>query len=135
MGVGARGIVRGESDRVLLIKRSETVGWDPGRWELPGGKADYGESLQDALAREAREETGLEIEVGEPLHVAHFIKEPFWVTTVTFACELAGEEARLSEEHEELRWVELAEVAELDCTEASREALDAYRDWLARRSA
>jgi 8-oxo-dGTP diphosphatase len=126
MGVGARGIVRDERGRVLLIKRSQAAGWDPGRWELPGGKGDYGETLQEALIREAREETGLAVEVGDPVHVGHFVKQPFWVTTVTFSCRLASQDARLSEEHEDLRWVEPEAVADLDCTTPTRDALDAY---------
>lgn len=127
MGVAARGIVRDDRGRILLIRRSEEVEWDPGLWELPGGKAEHGETIQDALAREALEETGLAIEVGDPVHIAQFTKEPFWVTSVTFACEATGGSARLSDEHGELAWVAPEEIAGRSCTQPTREALDAYR--------
>lgn len=128
MGIGGRAIVRDDLGRILLIQRSANVKWDPGLWELPGGKADYGETIADALVREAREETGLAIEVGRPVHVSHFTKEPFWVTTVTFVGQIVGDgEVRLSDEHDDFAWVDLDQVAARDCTEPTREALAAHR--------
>lgn len=126
MGIGGRAIVRDGQGRVLLIRRSREVKWDPGLWELPGGKAEYGETIQHALVREVHEETGLALEVGRPVHVFHFTKEPFWVTTVTFACTAAATDVQLSAEHEEFAWVELEDALELPCTEPAREALGAY---------
>ena len=52
--VGARAIVRDDQGRVLLIKRS-----DNGRWALPAGAMELGESITDCGARELYEETGL----------------------------------------------------------------------------
>jgi ADP-ribose pyrophosphatase YjhB (NUDIX family) len=59
VGVGGVAFVDG---RVVLIKRR----FEPlaGRWSLPGGTLELGESLHDGLVREMREETGLEVEVG-----------------------------------------------------------------------
>jgi ADP-ribose pyrophosphatase YjhB (NUDIX family) len=53
--------------RVLLIKRR----FDPlaGRWSLPGGTLEVGETLAEGLAREVREETGLDVEVGPVVDV------------------------------------------------------------------
>jgi 8-oxo-dGTP diphosphatase len=58
IGVGA---VVFKDDQVLLIKRGKPP--FKGHWSIPGGKLDYGERLEDGLAREVREETGVEIAI------------------------------------------------------------------------
>jgi mutator protein MutT len=64
VGVGA---VIVEAGKVLLVKRR----YEPlaGRWSLPGGTLELGETLETGVAREMREETGLEIEVGPVIEV------------------------------------------------------------------
>ena len=60
------GVIRDARGRVLLTRRTE--GRDlAGRWEFPGGKLEPGESPEAALARELREELGIEVEVGASL--------------------------------------------------------------------
>jgi 8-oxo-dGTP diphosphatase len=51
------------SDRVLIVRRSIREGFLPGVWGLPCGKVDQGESVEEAVLRELREETGLDGEV------------------------------------------------------------------------
>ena len=58
--VGA--VVRDEADRLLLVRRAHPPA--QGRWSLPGGRVEPGESDEQALAREVREETGLDVTVG-----------------------------------------------------------------------
>ena len=126
LGVAVKAIVRDGAGRILLIRRSDDSPVDPGCWDLPGGKLDYGETLADALVREVREETGLAVVVGPPVHTCHFAKEPFWVTCVTFACELGGGELQLSREHREATWSEPGRLAGRTYARAIREQLDAY---------
>src|SRR5262245_43417567 len=80
LGVGA---VIVEGDQVLLIRR----GQEPllGRWSIPGGVVEAGETLREAAMREALEETGLDIEAGELLEV--------------FESIVPGAEARKSQYH------------------------------------
>jgi len=54
----ARAIIPDAEGRILILKRSATS-TSGGSWCLPGGKVDYGETVEQALAREVREETGL----------------------------------------------------------------------------
>ena len=126
LGVAAKGIIRRADGRVLVIRRSSRSRTDPGRWDLPGGKMDFGERLVDALAREVREETGLSVTTGRPIHLTHFVREPFWVTCVTFLCTDFSGEVRLSHEHEEHAWLAPAELPGLDYSRAIREQLEAF---------
>jgi 8-oxo-dGTP pyrophosphatase MutT (NUDIX family) len=105
MGVAGKAVVR-KDGRILLLQRSLQSGFDPGRWELPGGKIGLGEDLVEALRREIQEEVGLSVKVGRPFTTWHFVKEPFWVTGVTFVCDYIGGEVRLSPEHHAHEWIE-----------------------------
>jgi 8-oxo-dGTP diphosphatase len=68
----AVGAVILDGDRVLLVQRAH----EPlkGEWSLPGGAVEVGETLQQALAREVREETSLEVEVGVVVEVLDSIR-------------------------------------------------------------
>jgi ADP-ribose pyrophosphatase YjhB (NUDIX family) len=59
VGVGA--VIWNADGQVLLIRRTKAPG--AGHWSLPGGKVERGETLEQALRREVREETGLEVEI------------------------------------------------------------------------
>jgi 8-oxo-dGTP diphosphatase len=113
VGVGAVII---ESGRALLVRR----GNEPlrGEWSIPGGVLELGETLREAAAREANEETGLAVEPGEVLEVVDRImrdperKVQYHYVLVDFLCRPISGRARPSADATELRWVS---ADELEC--------------------
>ncbi|MBU0578928.1 NUDIX hydrolase [Patescibacteria group bacterium] len=62
-----------QNRKLFTAKRAETKKFLPGKYELPGGHIEYGESLEEGLAREFEEEFGAEIKVGKPIHAFTYI--------------------------------------------------------------
>lgn len=61
--------------KLLLIKKSENAPVEPNKWEVPGGRIKFGESVEDHIKREVKEEVGIDIEVGEPFDIWTFFYE------------------------------------------------------------
>ena len=87
---------------VLATRRGygEWQGW----WEFPGGKMEAGESPQDALRREIREELDAEIEVGQLLETVEWDYPSFHLTMHCFICSLVSGSMNLNE-HEAAAWL------------------------------
>ena len=79
--------------RVLLTRRTEGQHL-AGLWEFPGGKLEDGESPEEALVRECREECGIEVEVAEILDVTHHRYPEKDVLLLFYRCELRAGEVR-----------------------------------------
>lgn len=111
LGVGAVVVVDGA---LLVVRR----GRDPARglWSLPGGRVEPGEALAEAVAREVKEETGLDVEVGELAGVFEVIDGAHFVVIDYFATCPVGQAPRAGSDAAEVRWVPVAELAGLECT-------------------
>ena len=86
-----------DGERVLLPRRRYS-GW----WNLPGGGMERGETVEEAAAREVREETGLE--VGVERLVGVYSKPQAEEVVLTVACRVLGGELGVSDESTEFRW-------------------------------
>lgn len=107
--------------RVLLARRPEG-GVLAGFWELPGGKVEAGETPEAALAREWREELGVDVVRSEPLAFESGSPDGRHVTLLAYLVRsLRGEPAPVGVA--ELRWVAPAEAAGLDLLPADRPLL------------
>ena len=74
------------------------------RWEFPGGKIEPGESPQEALAREIREELNVQVEVGEKLCTVEYDYPDFHLIMDCYLCGVDPEAMRFVE-HEDARWL------------------------------
>lgn len=113
VGVGAVIVDKG---RVLLVQRGREP--SKGKWSLPGGMLELGESLSEGIAREVEEETGL---IAEPVELIELIdrivKQPeseggrirYHYVIADYLCRVAGGNLCAASDAEAVRWVERAE--------------------------
>ena len=109
VGVGAVIVNEG---RVLLVRR----GTQPmlGKWTIPGGLIEVGEMLREAVVREAREETGLEVEPVELVELLDRIHREegrvrYHYVIADYLCRVAGGTLQAASDAAEVRWTERAE--------------------------
>jgi phosphoglycolate phosphatase len=125
------------ADGAALLVRTRK--WS-GKWGLPGGKIEYGETVLAALARELREEAGIEIGAAELLGVLDAVEHPEFTdrrhfVLINHACRLPDRpEPRKNYEALEIGWFDPATLAGLDLNEPTRAALALARarGWLAK---
>ena len=114
VGVGALIV---EDGRVLLVKR----GHPPlkGEWSVPGGAVEIGETLREAAAREACEETSLTVQVMDLLGVYdRVLRDPegrtlYHYVLIDFLCQRVQGEALAAGDAEQVRWYTPEEAANL----------------------
>lgn len=96
------GVIRNPEGQYLACKRpvGKHLG---GLWEFPGGKVDPGESPEQALVRELREELAVDVEVGPSLRPVTWNYGGHEIRLRPFFCKIVGGELKAIE-HEELRW-------------------------------
>jgi ADP-ribose pyrophosphatase YjhB (NUDIX family) len=112
VGVGA--VVLDGASRVLLIRRSQPPAL--GLWSLPGGRQEFGESLQAACRREVLEETGVRIVLGPIVAVVERRVEGFHYVIVDFLGhpESADVSLRSGGDVSEARWILLHRIGEYE---------------------
>ena len=128
----AAGILRDARGRILIAER---VGGGPfqGMWEFPGGKIDYGESPEQALARELAEELGIELLAVERfMHLEH--DYPDRSLSIQFFLVLDWKYEPAGLEGQALRWVTAAGLADEDILPADAPAIEALQQMASRKA-
>ena len=122
--VGA--VVHDPAGRLLLVRRGRPP--SQGRWSLPGGRVEAGETLAEAVEREVLEETGLAVRAGDPVGQVRIPGDGVVYDVVDIACTLLhpGREPVAGDDAEAVVFAGARDLAGLDCTPMLVETL---RGW------
>ncbi len=123
--VGA--LIFNQKNKVLLMKSHK---WK-GKYVMPGGHVELGERIEDALKREIREETGLDIYDIKFIIFQEFIfDDVFWKKRhfifLDFSCKTKSDNVTLNEEGQEYAWVDLKEVLKLPIEPYTKKTIEEY---------
>ena len=114
-----------KGDKIFATQRGygEWQDW----WEFPGGKMEVGETPEEALKREIREELSAEISVGELLTTVEYDYPKFHLTMHCYLCTFVGEALHLNE-HEAARWLTKDELGSVKWLPADEIVIDKMKE-------
>lgn len=111
MYLAVKAIIEKEG-KILIIKRAGSEDCFKEMWDIPGGGMKFGETPEEALKREVKEETNLEIEIVKPVRIWTFFKnnKNTQVIGVTMLCKYKDGRVKLGEEHVDFKWIKPEEI-------------------------
>lgn len=124
IAVGAVAVADG---RLLMVRRGRGVA--TGRWSLPGGRVEGGESLAEALVREVAEETGLAVRVEGLCGIAERRFDAHAFVILNYWCAVTGGTLQAGDDASEARWADAAALGALDLVDGLTAFLDAHGVW------
>lgn len=121
-------VIKATNDKSELIIFATQRGYGDlkGGWEFPGGKIEEGETPQEALKREIREELDTEISVGNIIDTIEYDYPTFHLSMDCFWCEILSGDLVLKE-HEAAKWLTKEELNSVDWLPADVTLIDKIR--------
>jgi mutator protein MutT len=116
----AAAVIITKGNKILLAKRSKNLSEEPNKWENMGGSVDSGETFEQAIRREAKEELGVEL-INLQTLIEHRNNEGE-VTVTLFSATVSSEPQILEPDAcDEINWVERSELANYDLAKFARQ--------------
>jgi 8-oxo-dGTP diphosphatase len=119
-----------KAEAVLLVKRGKAP--SEGKWAIPGGSVELGETLQQAAEREIFEETGIRIRAAEPVYTFDFIERNrhgrirFHYVIIDLAAEYLTGKIKPGDDADQAAWIPFAELKDLEMNATTRAFLKAH---------
>lgn len=130
IGVGCGAFILNNNEEVLLQKRNKSP--EKGYWSIPGGKVEMFETFHQAIKREVKEETDVEIEIIELLGICDHIvqnEKVHWISP-PFLCRIKKGEPKIMEpqKHTDMKWFSLKQLP-ADITITTKKAVECYKKY------
>jgi mutator protein MutT len=134
IGVGVGAVIFNTDGFLFLARRGAEARNEREKWEFPGGSVEFGETLENALIREIREEYGFAIEVVQLRDVVNHIlpqERQHWVSP-TYLCRYKNGTPRILEPHkcDDIGWFALPDLPVSEMTQASQKSLSSLTKYL-----
>lgn len=130
IGVGVGALIFNSEGKFLMALRGPKAKNERGKWEIPGGAVEWGETVEEALKREIKEELDVEIRVLKLHNVCNHIltsEKQHWVSP-TFICEIVQGTPRIMEPEkcDELRWFTLEEANQVPLSLVTQDDIKSF---------
>lgn len=117
-----------DKDKILIVQRSQTEDIFPGLWELPSGKVEEFEKPEEALIREVKEETALDIEIfkvfGDFEYQALKNSQMRQIKQINFLVTAKNiDQLKLSSEHQAYKWISQEQINDFDISDQIKKVL------------
>lgn len=131
IGVGVGALILNEENKVLLALRSQKAKNERGKWEIPGGTVEFGETLEAALHREVMEEFCVTVSIVKRFNIVdHILPEEHqhWVAQ-TFLCHIVSGEPKNCEPEkcDKVGWFSVAEAEQLPLSVVTQDDIKILR--------
>jgi 8-oxo-dGTP diphosphatase len=117
-------VIRNEDDEILVVQRGEKTD-HPFKWEFPGGKVSPGETEEECVIREVREELSIDIVICRRLPDVKHDYGHKKIRLIPFVCDTLDDLPFLTE-HAAFRWIDAGELVKIDFSEADVFVAEAY---------
>lgn len=113
--VAGKVMIRNAAGMYLFMRRSAASKHFKSQWEMPGGKMDPGETVEDCLLRETMEETGLVVSLDRVMGAAEGEIPTYRLAYLILSAKIVGSDhITLSDEHDAYKWVTPEQALQLD---------------------
>ena len=136
IGIGCGALIVNDKNQVLLLRRTEKCqGGMKGIWSRPGGTVEFGETVEQAIKREIKEELNIDVELFGPKRYYNDIREEdgikkHWLACGCFAKIISGKLKNLEpEKHDKVEWFDLNNLPE-NIVEYTQVSIEEFKKFL-----
>lgn len=97
--IATKALIVNDQDEILVVYKSDKDEVNPNDYDIPGGRLEFWEKVEDGIKREVKEELWIDVEIGKPSRIRWFVKNDLHLVGITFLAKYLWGKITLSFEH------------------------------------